>query len=92
MVVDFCKPAEDRMGAFFLLARAPLEAERLLEEIDEEIWKYEPVLSPEYFVPHGDDTIAVIDPRNYRIAIPLLLLADVFCCLVRPKHLLCTPA
>jgi hypothetical protein len=35
------------MSAFFLLGlRAPLEAERFLEEVEEEVWKDEPVLDP----------------------------------------------
>jgi hypothetical protein len=61
VVVDFFKPAEDRMRAFFLLARAPLEAERLLEVVEKEICKDEPVLAPEYRIAHGHDAIAVID-------------------------------
>jgi hypothetical protein len=76
------------MRAFFLLARAPLEAERLLEEVEEEIWKHEPFLLNEYVLAHDHEAVAVIDPRNYRIAIPPLLLADVFCCVERAKHLL----
>jgi hypothetical protein len=89
MVVDFCKPAENRMRAFSLLgARAPLEPKRPLEEVKQEIWKDELVFLPEYSVAHGHDAVVVIDPRNYRFAISLLLLADVFCRLVRAKYLL----
>jgi hypothetical protein len=79
-------------GLFSFWAREPHSNERFLEEVEEEIWKDELVLPPEYRVAHGHDAVAVIDPRNYRFAIPLLLLADVFCCLVRAKHLLRSPA
>ena len=64
------------------------EAERLLEEVEEEILKHEPVLAPEYCLAHGHDPIAVINPRNYRFAVSLLLLADIFCCPVCAKQLL----
>src|SRR6185312_6351373 len=61
------------MQALRLLASAPIPAKRLLHEVEKEIWKDDPRLAPVDRIAYRDEPIAVVNERNDRIAVTLLL-------------------